>query len=352
MTREQFISIFFIALLVFVVYEVFKVFTPFLKAIFWAGIISFAFHPLYQKLYRLLKRRTFAAAIMTALVFLLVIPPVAFLMLKLAEQAIQLYQLMLEFMREGGLEKLIDHLRTYVWIQNLEEKLLQWDPIKQQASEMIANTARTVGNFGARQAGALTRNTLFIILNIFLTYVLAFVFFRDGERIYQFIYNIAPFESKNKKFIFNQINETFSAVIRGQLVTSLIQALIAGLAFWVLGLPVPIFFAAVTFLASLIPVVGASFIWFPMVIYLAIQASYGKAFALFCLGALGISLIDNLVKPALIGEKTKLPYFLLFFGVMGGMKVYGLMGIFLAPVFLSLFFALVKIYQQKYLPTD
>jgi predicted PurR-regulated permease PerM len=76
---------------------------------------------------------------------------------------------------------------------------------------------------------------------------------------------------------------------------------------------------------------------------------HGKAAILFIFGALVISLIDNLMKPALIGERTRLPYFLLFFGIFGGIKLYGLMGIFIAPVVLSLFFALVKIYQEKYL---
>ncbi|MBI4387888.1 MAG: AI-2E family transporter [Candidatus Omnitrophica bacterium] len=353
MTREQLISLFFIALLLFVVVEVIQIFSPFFTAIFWGAIIAFAFYPLYQNLKRPLKKReTLAAALMTILIFLVVVPPVVFLLINLAGQAIELYNLVSSYVREGGLERLIEQVRSFAWIQSIEAKLFQWEPVKLQMTEWLLNLARTVGNFGAGQIGDLTKNFFFIVLNVFLTYVLVFVFLLDGEKIYSFFYGLAPLETKNKKYIFGQINETFSAVIRGQLLTSLAQAMIAGIVFWALGLPVPIFFAAVTFLAGMIPVVGASFIWFPFVIYLIALGQYEKAMVLFVLGVLGISLIDNILKPALIGEKTKLPYFLLFFGVMGGIKIFGLMGIFLAPAVLSLFFALVKIFQEKYLPSE
>ena len=209
------------------------------------------------------------------------------------------------------------------------------------------NTSKAIGNFAAAQAGALTKNIFLVGLNLFLMVFLIFIFLKDGPKIYDFIYQIAPLEERNKKSIFNQMSGTLAAVIRGQLLTSVTQALSAGLIFWVLGLPLPILFASATFLTSMIPVLGASSVWVPLVIYLVTLQQYHRAAVLFVFGVLVISLIDNLMKPALIGEKTKLPYFLLFFGILGGIKLYGLMGIFLAPVVLSLFFALVKIYQEK-----
>ena len=99
----------------------------------------------------------------------------------------------------------------------------------------------------------------------------------------------------------------------------------------------------------MIPVLGAASIWLPLVIYLALSGFIIKAIILAGVGLLGISLLDNIIKPAIIGERTKLPYFLLFFGIMGGLKFFGLMGIFLAPVVLSVFFALIRIYRQQYL---
>lgn len=350
MTRDQFISLFFLALLILVVHQLCLIFSPFFRAIFWSAILAFGFYPLYERLKRTLKpHETLAAALMTLGIFLVVIPPVVFLGARLAGQAVELYQSAVAYIRQGELEKLIDEIRSISFIQNIEARVLEWEPLKQNIADWILNSTRAVGNFAAAQTGTITKNLLLLALNTLMMTFLLFVFLKDGEEIYRFFYDIAPLEERNKKSIFNLVNETFSAVIRGQLLTSLTQAIVAGLIFWALGLPLPILFAAITFLAALIPVVGASAVWLPLVIYLMTLEHYGKAVFLFFFGAGVISLIDNVMKPALIGEKTKLPYFLLFFGILGGIKLYGLMGIFIAPVILSLFFALTKIYQEKYL---
>lgn len=350
MTREQFISLFFLALLFFVVYQILLILSPFFRAIFWSAILTFAFYPIYERLKRRLKpKEALAALLMTAAVFFMVIPPVVLLLINLTGQAIELYSSASTYVREGQLEKLIDQIRTAPFAQSIEARVFEWDPLKENLRNWLLGTTRAIGNFAASQAGTLTKNLLLVGLNVLMMTFLLFVFFKDGERIYQFIYEIAPLEEKTKKLLFKQVNETFAAVIRGQLLTSLTQAIVAGIIFWVLGLPLPIFFAAVTFFVALIPVVGASAVWIPLVIYLVTVHDYAKAIILFFLGTLVISLIDNIMKPALIGERTKLPYFLLFFGILGGIKLYGLMGIFIAPVILSLFFALTKIYQEKYL---
>ena len=350
MTRDQFISLCFIAIFLFVVYQICLIFSPFLKAIFWSGILAFAFYPLHERLKKRLKPHgTLAAILMTAAIFLFVIPPVVLLIVNLAAQAIELYQTAFAYIREGGIERLIDQIRSVPFIKRIEVNVFQWEPLKENAAAWILGSAKFAARFSAAQATTITKNLLFFVLNLFMMLFLLFVFLKDGEAIYRFIYEIAPLEAKNKKSIFGLVNETFSAVIRGQLLTGLTQASVAGIIFWFLGLPLPLFFAALTFLTALIPIIGAWAVWAPLVVHLLTLHQYTRAVTLFILGIAGISIIDNVMKPAIIGEKTKLPYFMLFFGILGGIKVYGLMGIFLAPVILSLFFALVKIYQEKYL---
>ncbi|MBN1687705.1 MAG: AI-2E family transporter [Candidatus Omnitrophica bacterium] len=349
MTRDQLISIFFIGLLIFVVWEIFRIFAPFFEPLFWAAILSFAFYPVYERIRKSLRNHdSTAALIVTALVFLCVVPPLAFLVANITAQAIDLYQAVSDYIRSGRLEKTIDYVRSLSLIQRIEANLFQWEPLKENMTAWFLNSSKAIANFAVSQVGTITKNIFFVILNILIITFLVFVFLKDGAKIYQFIYDIAPLEKATKKSIFHQINETFSAVIRGQLTTSLIQAATAGVLFWLCGIPAPIFFAAATFITTLIPVIGAAGIWVPLAIYLLVIQSYVKGIILTVFGVLVISLIDNIVKPALIGEKTKLPYFLLFFGILGGMKLYGFTGIFLAPVVLSLFFALIKIYQEKY----
>ena len=148
-----------------------------------------------------------------------------------------------------------------------------------------------MGNFATSQTATLTKNLLLFGLNTVFMIFLLFVFLKDGEKIYGFIYQVAPFDEKTKKLIFREINETFSAVIRGQLLTSLTQAAVAGIIFWILGLPLPILFAAMTFLAALIPVIGASGVWVPLVIYLFLGGQTVKAVVLLGFGVLVTALV-------------------------------------------------------------
>ncbi len=348
MTRDQFIRICFIVLLIFIAHQVLMIVLPFSRAIFWSAILTFGFYPVYQRFRRLLApHEMLAALLMTIIIFLVVIPPMIYLIINLTAQAIQLYQWVSDYIRQGQFEELVSHIRSFQFIQKIETRIDEWDLLRQNAESWLLTSSRSIGNFAAAQLGILTKNLFFLVMNVFFMSFLIFIFLKDGEKIYQFIYHNAPLEERNKHAIAKQINDTFAAVIRGQLLTALAQAIAAGIVFWFLKIPLPVFFATTIFFAALIPVVGASTVWVPIVVYLAASGQQGKATTLFLFGAFCISLIDNLLKPALIGEKTKLPYFLLFFGILGGIQIYGLMGIFIAPVVLSLFFALVKIYQEK-----
>jgi predicted PurR-regulated permease PerM len=349
MKREQFISFFFIAVLGFIIYEVFCIFAPFFTAIFWAAILTFAFYPVYARLRKAFpKRNNSIALLMTIAVFLVVVPPLIFIIINMTTQIIEFTQWAYGYVRDGKLEQMVEQVRGLPWFQNIQTHLFASQTVKDSLSSWFLGATKTLGNLAATQAGAFTKNIFFVFLNIFFMSFLTFIFFKHGEKIYNFIYEISPFEKDTKKALFKQIHETFVAVIRGQLLTSVTQAVVAGIAFTALGVPIPLFFTFLIFLTTLIPILGAASVWFPIAVYFLIIQLYGKAIILFVVGFFGISLLDNIMKPAIIGEKTKLPYFLLFFGIMGGMKFYGLMGIFLAPVVLSIFFALIKIYREKY----
>lgn len=349
MKREQLISYFFIIALVFIIYLVFRIFSPFFAAMFWSAVLAFAVYPAYAPFRnRFPNHTTLTATVMTILVFILIILPLAMILVNVTIQAIETSQWVYNYIREGRLETLIENIRSTSWIQRVETRIVQWDLLKQNLSLWLSAAAKNAGNYTASQVGIFTKNIFFFLLNFFFMFFLTFVFFKHGKNIYNFIYQIAPFEKATKDSLFQQINDTFTAVIRGQILTSFAQAFTAGVTFWLLGLPVPVFFAFLLFMTSLIPILGAASVWVPLVIYLVLSQLYLKALVLGIVGLLGISLLDNVMKPAIIGERTKLPYFLLFFGIMGGLKFFGLMGIFLAPVVLSIFFALIKIYREKY----
>ncbi len=349
MTRDQFIRICFIALLIFVVYQVGLIFLPFFQTIFWAAILTFAFYPIYERLKKTMPgQETIASLLTTLIIFLIVIIPVSYLIISLTEEAIQLYQFTSDYVRQGHFAELIERIRNFQIIQNLKTQSSDvWNLVIENASDWALKSSKAIGNMAALQLATITKNFFFIIINIFLMTILIFIFLKDGQHIYDFLYQSAPLEEKNKTPIFKMVTDTFSAVIRGQLLTAISQATVGGIAFWLLGIPLAILFAVTMFFTSLIPITGAATVWVPLTIYLFVTHQTIKAVILSFVGVLIISALDNIIKPAVIGEKTKLPYFLLLFGILGGMKVYGLMGIFLAPVVLSLFFSLIRIYQEK-----
>lgn len=340
--QKQIISVSFFALLLFVAYQLTVVFAPFFNAFFWAAILTFAFYPLYQILLLFTKRPNFSAAVASILIVLIVILPAVYVLQKLLIQTGELY----EFVRSGGLNALIETIK-----QN--DRLNMWyERISHYASIYVADwPSKLTGALAENAAGyvaAITKNVFISLVNFFLVIFLLFFFFRDGKNMYRFVYDLIPLDVRDKDTIFHKVNETFESVIRGQFITSAVQGLICGFTFLFLGLPAPTFFGFLTFIATLIPLFGASIVWLPFSLYLLAAGDMLKAGALFAVGLFVISTSDNILKPILIGERIKIPIFLLFFGVLGGLKAYGIMGMFLGPVFITLFFALVKIYQARY----
>jgi predicted PurR-regulated permease PerM len=350
MNRGNLIALFLIVLLCLIIWQVIWILSPFLQPLFWAMILSFAFYPVHVQILRAVRgNRTAAAAFTTLVIFLALVPLVAFLAWSLATESVNLYHGVLAFIQENRHLELLAKIRSLAFVNRLESVAARLGPVHEHTRGWFMGSLKTFGVWAGHQAGHLSREVLLAPFNLFLTFFLVFFFLRDATKINAFFYEAIPLEEKDKRDVIEKITGSFEAVIRGQLLTALVQAVLAGVIFFALGLPLPVLFAALTFVSALIPLLGAPIIWFPFVVYLAFQQAYTKAAVLFFLGAFGISLVDNFLKPILIGEKTKLPYLLLFLGILGGLKVYGLLGVFLAPVVLTLFFALIKIYRERFL---
>ncbi len=350
MNRKQLIAIFFIVLLLYILSSILFILSPFLNPIFWGAMLAFAFYPVYERLLRSFgKNRTLAAILTTLLILLAFVPLLLFVALQAAKEAVHLYDWLAQAIQNGSAERALQRLGEVPVVKKISEShLIQWESMKKQLEDSALNSAGTIGNFALKNAAILTKNIVTGLFDFFLTFFLLFFFLRDGNKIYNFIYEITPLDEGDKKLVFNQLSDTFSATLRGQLFTAMAQAAALGVIFWLLGLPLPVFFAALTFLSAMIPVFGAAAVWVPFAVYLGVGQEWGRMAILLVMGTFIISGIDNILKPLLIGQKTKLPYSLLFLGILGGMQAYGFIGIFIAPAFFSLFFVLVNIYRDKF----
>lgn len=349
MIRDRVVLFFFFALFLFVCYQMLLIFSPFLKTAFWAVTLALILFPLHIQACKLIKTSpSLAALLSTSVVVLLTLPLGALLLFSMAQQGLELYDVARDYVSGGGVEKMIQWIRSYEPLRNLESQLLQSEDLQQKLSNLILNVSKSIGTFVTGLLAGLGKNLLGLIIHVILAIFFLFFIFRDGPRFYRYVYEIVPMEEKHKKAVFQKVNDTFSAVLRGQFLTALVQSVLAGLVFLFLGIPLALLFGFLTLLMAMVPIVGAGSIWIPLDIYLFATHQTGKGIVLLIFGALGISMVDNFLKPILIGQKAKLPTLFLFLGIIGGLKLYGVLGLFMGPVVLSVFFALVSIYQEEY----
>jgi len=351
MTREQVFSVFFIGFLVFILYHLFKVFAPFLTSGFWAFIVTFAFFPLYERLERSLKgNRTVSAFLMTFVIFAAIVVPLTYLILHWSGTAVDFYSSAKEFASSGKWNQFVDYLRGTALARYIELRAPQFNfLLGDRLTNFLLEVSKRIGNFTATNLAVFTKNLVLFFLHFLLMIGFIFLFFRNGRAIYQFVFDVIPMPEENKKSVVATLNNTFTAIIRGQFLTSLVQSIIAGLVFYFLGIKLYIFFGVLTFVASMIPLLGASIVWAPIAAYLFIVGDYSRGIVLLLAGFFGISLIDNFLKPLFIGGGTQMSVFLIFLGILGGVQAYGISGIFIGPVVLAVFFALVKIFHERYL---
>jgi predicted PurR-regulated permease PerM len=160
--------------------------------------------------------------------------------------------------------------------------------------------------------------------------------FRDGETIVNNLRGVLPLNKSQSERIFARTQEVVSASVYGVVTIAMIQGLLGGLAFWLLGLPSPVLWAVLMTFVCMIPVAGSFMVWVPLAIYLILSGHWTKAIILLAWGAFVVSTIDNFVRPKLIKNQTKLHELFVFFSVLGGMSVFGILGIVLGPVVLAI----------------
>ncbi|MBI3796705.1 MAG: AI-2E family transporter [Deltaproteobacteria bacterium] len=349
MSRQQLFSAFFFAVFLFLLVQVYALFSLFLVPLIWAVIFVLTFYPLFTLLLTWCQgRRNLSSLLMTVLVVLLVAVPVFLFTSVLTSEALALYQRTLEATQSGELQQFLASWRE-TYLGQLWQK---WGPqiaaFDIDVPGLALQGANAASQFIAGQATGIARNLFVFLFDFLIMSFSLFFLFRDGEGLYITLRDLIPMEPEHKDQVFQRFYETVSAVVQGVVATAVAQGALVGLAFWGLGVPFSLFFAFAAALASFQPIGGAAVIWLPCVFYLGLAGSWGKALILLGYGVLAISGADNILKPLIIGGRTKLPTIFLFFGMLGGLEAYGFLGIFLGPVVLATIVAFVNIYREEY----
>ncbi len=311
---------------------------PFYGTVLWGVIIALLFTPLYRRLLPRMKRRRNLAALLTLLVALLVVVlPAVLVASSLASEAAQLYARIHsgELKPAQMLRGMFDALPG--WINDLLERvgLGNFDLLVGKLSEALTQGSQ----FIATQAVNIGQDVLGLLVGLCIALYLAFFLIRDGSAIVGAIRTAIPLPPDDKQELLHQFGTVLRATVKGNLVVALVQGALGGLAFWVLGVNAALLWAVLMAVLSLLPAVGAGLVWGPVAIWLFTTGQVWQGVGLAVYGVLVIGLVDNLLRPLLVGKDTGMPDYLVLISTIGGIAVMGINGFVLGPVIAAMFVA-------------
>jgi predicted PurR-regulated permease PerM len=316
----------------------FWVVKPFLTPMVWAGILAFVTWPVYRRLLQLLKgRRTAGALIMTTLLIILLVVPVLWLLVRLQGELADAYQTLSSRVSEGPLVlpdaiariPLIGPAATELLTAYWNDPSLWKEQLKDWLEPWISEFAGIIGKVGRS------------LLDLVFAGLTLFFFYRDGDVV------VAQAREGLRKLIgdpadayFKAIGETTNAVVSGLIVTALVQGFIAGIGYKITGVSAPVLLGALTTLTSLIPFVGTVIVWAPIAVWMLLSDQIGAGVGLLAWGAIVVHPTDNILRPLLISKGSDIPLLIVFFGVAGGLLAFGLLGLFVGPLILTVLLAI------------
>jgi len=312
---------------------------PFLGVVAWAVVLVIVFYPVHRRLRSKIKRPGLSALLSCLLVVLIVVFPLVVLTTILAEELskvipnlpYQVSQLM------NSQSSVFGRLPTWVesrfGIDTVSSKAFLVEHLKQSRDRLLGASFNILGNV----VGGIVR--AFFVL--FTMYYL----FKDGDKIVDKLPAAMPLSRDQSDVLIMRTKDVVSASVYGVVTIAIIQGILGGLAFWILGIPSPLLWAVLMGFICMIPLAGSFLVWLPLAIYLMIMGHWTKAIILIVWGALVISTVDNFLRPKLVGTQTKLHELFVFFSVLGGISVFGLLGIVLGPVVLAITLGLLQIFQ-------
>jgi predicted PurR-regulated permease PerM len=317
----------------------------FLLPVFWAVVIATVFYPLHRRSVRAVGGRPSLGALLTILAILIVIvAPLALVGLALSREAIALH----EHIKSGAIDlqapiELVEQLGPLVsgYLRRLDIDL-------GRIGQQVSSSAVAITQFLAARALDVGQNVLRFTALLFLMLYILFFFLRDGERLVATIVRVLPLGDLRERQLFAKFAEVARATLKGTLVVGVVQGALGGILFWVLGLPAPVFFGAVMTVLSLLPAVGSGLVWGPAAIILLAMGQIAKGVIMLVTGVLIIGLVDNILRPILVGRDTQMPDYLVLLATLGGLAVFGISGFVIGPVIAAFFIAVWEMFAQEY----
>jgi predicted PurR-regulated permease PerM len=329
-----------VAVLALLLYRIVEVF---LSPLAWAVVLAFVMYPAQERLSRRFGRRpALAAALLTGLIFIVFVGPLSLLGGAFAAQALRLVQGLQKVVADLKIARLED-LSTLPAVQHamlwIEQNLsISAEQVREWLAALAERSLEPLATLG----GQAFFGAIGTVVNFTLMLFLLFYLLRDGAAILEATLGLVPVAGHRKTALVTHIREVTRAVVFGTLVTAIVQGVSVAIGFAVLGLPSPVVFGALAAILSVVPLGGTAFVWGPAALWLLLTGRGVAALLLFLWGVLIVGLADNLLRPLLISGRTEVPTLAVFIGVLGGLAAFGLVGMVLGPLLISLAVVLVR----------
>ena len=351
MKQEKLFRYFFVGVFIVLLFRILHILSPFYTGILGALVLVLIFYPLHRFILHRVgtNRSNLSSCISTALVTLVIVVPVIFSMWLFIREISRVLPVLEGFgdtVRNWQQEGIRFNGSVFKEIESALSGVLGL--VQTNFQEIVSELIDNFINFLTQVGKNIPKNAFLFFVNMMVMIFTLFFLFRDGPSLFHRFKELVPMDEKHKDNISHQLYITVTSVVRGVFIVALTQATLAGIGYLVVGATSPVVLGFATLLAAIIPLIGPAAVWLPVSCYYFMQGFPGRGIFLLVWGALVVSLVDNFLRPILIGSRTKLPILFLFFGILGGIKVYGLMGIFLGPLVVALLIAFIKIYREEY----
>jgi predicted PurR-regulated permease PerM len=325
-----------------IVYLCARIIAPFINVIAWSLVLAVSFYPLHERLVRRTRRPSLSALVSSLLVVVTILIPVAFVA-ALAINELLALRGYLGQASSGALD-----LRVFAPLREAADWLLRRagiDPAR--LVETLSQHASQLGQLAAAYGLAFATNLTGAVVSFVFVIFTIFFLFRDGAWMAARIPDFLPFDRARSERVLVRVRDVIYASVYGVLVIAAIQGVLMGLAFSLLGIPSAALWGVVTVLTSIIPLLGAGAVWAPGAIYLMLTGHWVKGVLLVAWGAAVVSSVDNFLRPKLVGGRVGLSELVMFFSVLGGLQVFGLLGIIVGPVIFAIAGSLLEALSEE-----